>query len=203
VLDQQGDETIAIRTRTPYFTPSLAELAVTRIAASGEATTTSIAPIDAPYGIFGGDGAVTSNGYLVAWNDGGRRRPLHRVCQGLSQTLDLRARSRRQLLAPEPFVVPVEALDAIFSINPIGRNHALFDAREGKPYVRIIDVAAQRATDPMPLPQNTDQLVHVDPGAGGSVVTLSLHAIRGAEMEGASTIVGELFLPPGARRHAF
>lgn len=108
-----------------------------------------------------------------------------------------------KLLAPEPFVVPVEEFDAIFSIIPIGTNHVLFGAREGKAYVRIIDVAAQRASDPMPLLQGSDQLVGVDPGAGGSVVTLSLHAVRGAEMEGASTIVGELFLPPGARRHAF
>ena len=71
VLDRRGDETIAIRTRVPYFDSSRAELAVSRIATDGTATTSTIAPIPTTGGIYGGDGAVTPNGYLVAWNDGG------------------------------------------------------------------------------------------------------------------------------------
>lgn len=71
VLDRGADETIAIRTRVPYFDPLRAELAVSRIAADGTATTSTIAPIPSTAGIQGGDGAVTPNGYLVAWNDGG------------------------------------------------------------------------------------------------------------------------------------
>jgi hypothetical protein len=70
VLDRRADETIAIRTRVPYFDSSRAELAVSRIAADGTATTSTIAPIPSTAGINGGDGAVTPNGYLVAWSDG-------------------------------------------------------------------------------------------------------------------------------------
>lgn len=71
VLDQRGDETIVIRTRTPFYQWASSELAATRIAADGTTTTTSIAPIDGKNGIFAGDGVVTGNGYFVAWNDGG------------------------------------------------------------------------------------------------------------------------------------